>query len=186
MTARKLITPFGYFEVLHNGRNIYFSVEEGINNLYYTDDGIPAHADGCYTVRVETIRMNPRDVITARFSQSGLRYDGGDEYTINAVAKSDFYTFGIGCCDTVLLEEYRKTKAAKGGYSTTSYMFPFEFIGISEETDGFEFRMIDDPEKYLCYKDSRYYPDRTVISLPVAWNKNTDEYAWDIVSFLTG
>lgn len=189
MGTRQFETPFGFFEVLLNGENIEFSVEEGTYNTFYSDDDIPLHPDGCYIARIETINMKPGDIIVARYSAPGLNYDGGDEHTLNAVAELENYTVGIGCDDTDDLEELWKLKIretnAEPGEFPTQHMFPYCHWGITDRTDGFEFRIVDDPKKYLCYSASKYYGKRTVISVALVWNKNSDKYAWDIVSFLT-
>lgn len=189
MLSRKFETPFGFFEVLHNGQSIDFSVEEGTYNTMYLEDDVSAQPDGCYAVKIETAGMKPGDVVIARYSTPGLDYDGGDEHTLNAVAELEHFTIGIGCDDTDDLEElweiYRKETDANSSNFKTPHMFPYGHWGITEKRDGFEFRITDEPKNYLQYADTNYYSQRTVISLSLVWNKNEDPYAWDIVSFLT-
>lgn len=189
MNMKMLETPFGYFEVLMNGNNIPFSVGKGTYNTFYLDDNTPVHPDACYIARIETVNMKPGDTIEARYSVSGFEYDGGDEHTLNAVVELESYTVGIGCIDTDDLEELWKSDMHKKGADLskfpTRHRFPYCHMGITDRRDGFEFRMVDDPKKYLCYSKMNYYSNRTVIPLSLVWNKNSDRYAWDIVSFLT-
>lgn len=71
MITEKLDTPFGYFEVLRNGKNIEFSIEEGTYNTFYLDGNVPVHPDGCYMVNIKTVNMKPGDVVIARYSMPG-------------------------------------------------------------------------------------------------------------------
>lgn len=189
MITEKFETPFGYFEVLHNGKNIEFSIEKETYNTFYLNGDVPVHPDGCYMVHIETVNMKPGDVIVARYSVSGLQYDGGDEHTLNAVAELESYTIGIGCDDTDDLENlwelYMHEEDADLSKFPTPHMLPYCFWGITDRRDGFEFRVKDEPKKYLQYSNTKYYSKRTIITIPLVWNKNTDEYSWEIVSFLT-
>lgn len=189
MIVEKLETPFGYFEVLHNGKRIEFSVTEGTYNTIHLGGDTPVSPDGCYSVNIETLNMKPGDVIIGRYSVSGLEYDGGGENTLNALVETDDYTIGIGCCDTDDLENlweiYRSEEGAREEDFPTQYMLPYAHWGITKDGDGFEFRITDNPKDYRQYPNSNYYRMRTVIPLTLVWNKNEDEYAWTIVSTLT-
>ena len=189
MVTKKFQTPFGYFEVLYNGQNIEFSIEAGTYNTFYVDEKTPVHPDGCYMVRIETADMNPGDVVLARYSVSGLEYDSGDEHTLNAVAELEHFTIGIGCDDTDDLEELweidRSRADADPNHFRTIYKFPYAHWGITKERNGFEFHITDDPKQYLQYADKNVHDQRTILSLPLVWNQNEDEYSWEIVSMLT-
>lgn len=192
MITKRLITPFGYFEVLHNGKSIEFSVEESTYDTYYLEDDTMVHPEGCYDAFIDIVNMKVGDVIIARYSEPGLEYDGGDEHTLNAVAELGSYTIGLGGDDIDDLEALwhynMNEEGADKNYYRTPRMYPYAHWGITEDRDGFEFRIIDNPEKYLLYsgfKDYPYYSNRTVIMLSLVWSKSSDEYAWEMVSFLT-
>lgn len=189
MVTEQFETPFGYFEVLRNGKPIAFSVDESNYNTFYLNGELPVHPDGCYTISIPTAGMSKGDVIIARCSVRGFVYDGGGELTHNAVAELEHFAVGLGCADT---DDYeRHWEWAKKDYPEmvelfeTQHMLPYTYWGVRKERDGFEFHITDIPEKYLQCADSQIHRNRVEIQVALVWNKNTDEYAYDIVGFLT-
>jgi hypothetical protein len=216
MIVTRFATPFGAFEVLRNGRCVGFSIVESDRNVYCVGD-TPLHADGCYVARISMTDMRPGDRVVARYVEEsdgmlpdgngfgGLVPDGGDEDTVNAVVELPSYAVGMGCIDTPTFEDHWSLRRRRGdasmGLFLTPRMFPYSWRGLTARGDGFEFRIEDEPGKYLCYRDVdpslgvdkgtgsgakvARYADRTTIEVVLVWDATAHDYAGDIVSFLT-
>lgn len=191
MLTKKFETPFGYFEILHNGEKIEFEIAKEENNNVWIGDKL-FHADGAYIAKINTSEMSVGDVIIALYSLGGMEFDGGDEYMNNAIVETENFVIGMGCYDTDELNETWKSEASDSSLQEPIYVLPYETYGLTANGDGFEFRITDDPKKYLKgTKDFKGYnnnfngKNRSVMPFKLAWHHSSEKQAWEIVSDLT-
>ncbi len=106
MTTKKFDTPFGLIEVLKSGTQTDFEIETGGigYEAYPLNDGTSLKPDGLYLIKIKISSTLPDDSIIVKYSTGKLKYDGGDERTMNAICENDDYTFGFGWADTEDIE----------------------------------------------------------------------------------
>lgn len=180
METEQFDTPFGFIEVLCNGKRRSFRVEENDYNIYSLDDGTEISPEGCYTLHIDISDNKKGDVIVVQYSCGELKDDGGGENMLNLIADSGEYTYGFGFLDTDDLEE--SWEWAKEDYPddpkfSDERSFPYAYWG--NVTSGAEFHIVDDPAKY---SGKRKELDLWVSAL---WESSSNEYAWDMISYLT-
>lgn len=159
-------TPAGKFQILLNSTPTNFDATQYSPYTYHDNSGAAIPILACYQVSFNIQRLSVGDVIEAKFEHGTLKCDGGGEAMDNAVGYVGSYAVGIGAADTQYLE-----------WDINQRQLPYENYGL--ENSGFTFHIVDDPQKYTARSIQQN------ISFIIAWESSSNEYAWDIVSFMT-
>lgn len=178
MNTQLLELPFTNIQVMVNDKPITFEYQNLSNNKFcYGDEEVSAL--GAIEISINPKMFQPDDIIFIKSSAGKLENDGGDEGTINEVAKLESYTYGIGGPDTEFIEWVlgnipgNYPDSVEFGYDQQT--LNYELINILEE--GLKYKVIEGvgSEKYTNGK----------LVIPIVWESNSKKYAYDIVSFLT-
>ena len=86
MTTSRLELPFGYIQLLLNGKPIEFEYEKSEYVSYWDENDIEIKPLGAISISIYTDNYNVNDELYIFCSAGGLVSDGGDEYAVNEVA----------------------------------------------------------------------------------------------------
>ena len=75
-----------------------------MESSYWDENNIEINPLGAIEIVINTENYKANDELYIYCSAGKLVNDGGDEYTVNAVAELEEYTYGIGGPDTEYLE----------------------------------------------------------------------------------
>lgn len=179
MLKERLDTPEGFIQITINGNPVPFEVNIGGYDTYSIGD-LDVQPEGCYDLFINISNCHKGDVVVVEHSTGQFEYDGGGERIENIIGELENYIIGLGCPATDDYED--DLKYMEGDVpdclKDTNRVLPYELWGNTGK--GFEFRIVDDPQKY-----NGQYEWRITISTSVVWEQKDKEYAWDIVSFLT-
>lgn len=179
MKTEILKLPCTNIQVFVNDNPIQFEYENASYNKYYDENDKEVTVLGAINIILNPKMYQTDDVIFIRSSAGNLASDGGDEGTVNCVAKLEDYTYGLGGPDTEFIEwNYDSIPgnipdAKKFGYNQR--VLDYELIEMLE--NGLKFKIVKSS------KNVKYANDKLIIT--VVWENNVNDYAYDIVSFLT-
>lgn len=180
MKVKELETPGGIVKISVNGKPLDFDVEPGSYNTYWHNEK-EVHPLGCHKIKVDLSSLKEGDIILCELANVHFQNDGGGENALNIIGEIDNYTIGMGTADTDNMEKSMHPENGGGVWpsdmSPTENLLPYRTCNITKS--GFEFKIIDSP---MLYRDKEY---RKFIFVSVVWESNDNEYAQDIVSFLT-
>lgn len=178
MITNILELPFGYIQLLLNGTPVEFEYQEMKHNCYWDENDILIKPLGAIEILINSTCYKAKDEIYIYCSAGGLVNDGGDECTVNEVAKLEDYTYGIGGPDTDDLEwrwgniPNNIPDASKCGYIKRSVAI--ELVDMT--SNGLKYQVVD------IEKDEN---SEISFSIPIVWEKNIKPYSYNIVSYLT-
>lgn len=181
MITNRFDLGFTAVTVTVNGTPVDFQVELCERNTFWLEDNKAYRPIGCYNIIINILSCQIGDVIAVQYDKGALENDGGGERMDNVVGYISGYAVAMGCPAT---DEYEDTPVERLSRSWPSDMnptkrtLPYESLG--DNGRGFEFRIVDDPVEY----HDRFY--RYNIEAIIAWEDSSKEYAWDLVSSLTG
>ena len=155
-------TPAGKFQIVINGTPAEFEAKLHSPYSYHDNSGTTIPILACYLVSLNILSLSPGDKIEAKFERGALKNDGGGEAMANAVGSIDDYVIGIGTTDTQYLEW------------NSNQQLPYKNAGLDDT--GFTFLIVEDPQKYIAHQ---------TIHFIVAWEASCNDFARDIVSFMT-
>ena len=156
-------TPFGYIEVLRNGKTIPFEISRSVFDTESFDEEVIT-IEGCYDIFIDYDDLKKGDEVLVRYSSGELEYDGGDENTINALSKIEGFVVEFGFLFLDNPEDQER--------------FPYKQTSLKD--GGVIFEVIDDPQKYI---DKPSLPEGIMIT--AAWESEEKSYAERAVSYFT-
>ena len=178
MKTKLLKLPFGDIQILVNGIPITFEYKKPLYDTFYNNNDEEIKASGAFGININTKELKPDDIIFVQSSAGQLLTDGGDEGTVNAIAKLKNYTYGIGGPDTEFIEwQYGSIHGniPSGRFGYIHHVLDYELIDITEY--GLKYKIVNAIDNAADEKESLY--------VCVIWEDNAKPYAYDIVSFLT-
>lgn len=164
MKTERLELPCTSIQVLVNDSPIEFEYQNSSYNKYYCDNDEEVTVLGALDIILNPAMYHTNDIIYIRASAGKLQNDGGDEGTVNCVSELEKYTYGMGGPDTEFIE-----------WNYGKHMLDYELIEISDK--GLKYRIVE------CSASEKYRNGELIIT--VVWEDNNNDYAYDIVSFLT-
>lgn len=178
MTTSRLELPFGYIQLLLNGKPIEFEYEKSEYVSYWDENDIEIKPLGAISISIYTDNYNVNDELYIFCSAGGLVSDGGDEYAVNEVAELEEYTYGIGGPDTEYLEwtlgniPNDVPDSSMCGY--TKREVALELVDMT--SNGLKYIVVEALKSEVSY---------LAFSIPIVWEINSKPYAYNIVSCLT-
>lgn len=178
LNMTKLETPIGIFKIFLNNKEIDFEPIESKLGYYYNDNDIK-YPDKMYVINLDLKQFKKGDVIVALLLDANFEYSSGDENTLTRIGINSEYTFALGASNDF---DFYFTKGQGINVVTPdspSFDFskdiivPFHLKNVLQ--DGYEFEIIDDPNKY---------PDYT-IQFTLAYVKGTSKLDYDMISYCT-
>lgn len=176
MLTDHLDLGFAAVRVTVDNKPVAFEVKKRQQIDPYRVDGTEVHPAGCVDIIVNVLPYQVGDVLCVEFDRGELVCDGGGENMENIVGEIGEYIVAMGAPDYDDKAVPRKRSWPEDMH-LTKYRLPYENRGFTSR--GFEFRIVDDTKEYA----DRFY--RTSIVISVAWEYASEDYAWDLVSFLT-
>ncbi len=177
MVTNKVELPFGYIQLLLNEKPVEFEYEK-MESSYWDENNIEINPLGAIEIVINTENYKANDELYIYCSAGKLVNDGGDEYTVNAVAELEEYTYGIGGPDTEYLEwKLGNVPNSIPDSSECGYTGRSIALELSDVTSN--------GLKYLVVEVDKSKYNEDSFAIPVIWESNTKPYAYNIVSFMT-
>lgn len=162
MNTSEYRTPFAKVHVYKNGAQIEFNIEPFDYGMYLNDDCYKK-PEGIYKITVDMNLLQCGDVLVCEFDRGCLQDDGGDECTLNIVGTIGNYTVGMGTYDT---QDIHK-----------AHRLSYQVLGCTNS--GFRVHIVNDPKKYWNGQPFQQ------ICFIIAWEPETTDTAWDLISCVT-
>ena len=178
MKTGTLELPFGDIQVLVNETPVVFEYIESSHNEYWLNDKEPVKATGALMIAIDPKDFKEGDIVHITSTAGHLRYDGGGEDMVNAIAELEEWTYGFGGPDTEFIEW--RFGSLEGDITDPSPVYKCHVL---------DYELVDILESGILYRivngigNKRYCSGKLMID--VVWESNLKDYAWDIVSFLT-
>ena len=164
-TVDRFPTPFGFIEVLLNGKNIPFEISRVSHPKFWHIHHINMVIQNCFEVFIDYDLLHKDDEVLVRFTNGELHYSEGYKNIVNAVTEIKGYYAGFGFMSC-------ENPAQKPGYIAYKHTLL--------DRDGVLFKIISDPAE--C-KDFRLNPEG--ICIRAVWETAENPFAEEAVSYIS-